>query len=155
MVQPIAYIVRPDSEFDLYLAQAVARLGSSAAARQAARAAYDVVHANGPSGPADQQSRPVLPLFLCGCFHSMPGYGPARGYGRVTTFFRVTVDEPPLAVLAAEDFGHADAHRYQLVLTGEMDRGVLKTGPRSPLASCCRTCRFVSPPGENEATSVR
>ena len=50
MVQPIAHIVFPDSESDLYLAQAVARLSSSPSAREVARAwiaAYDVAHASG------------------------------------------------------------------------------------------------------------
>ncbi len=54
MVQPIAHIVLPDSESDLYLTQAVARLSSSPAAREMARAwlaAYDVAHASGvPQG---------------------------------------------------------------------------------------------------------
>ncbi len=50
MVQPIAHIVLPDSDSDLYLTQAVARLSSSPAAREVARAwlaAYDVAHASG------------------------------------------------------------------------------------------------------------
>ena len=50
MVQPIAHIVFPDSKSDLYLTQAVARLSSSPAAREMARAwlaAYDMAHASG------------------------------------------------------------------------------------------------------------
>ncbi len=50
MVQPIAHIVFPDSESDLYLTQAVARLSSSPAAREMARAwlaAYDLGDASG------------------------------------------------------------------------------------------------------------
>jgi hypothetical protein len=49
MVQPIAHIVLPDSESDLYLTQAVARLSSSPAAREMARAwlaAYDLARAS-------------------------------------------------------------------------------------------------------------
>ena len=50
MVKPIAHIVLPNSESDLYLTQAVACLSSSPAARDMARAwlaAYDVAHASG------------------------------------------------------------------------------------------------------------
>ena len=65
MVQPIARIVFPDSESDLYLTQAVARLSSSPAAREMAHAwlaAYDVAHASGapqgqPIGNAERSFR--------------------------------------------------------------------------------------------------
>ena len=62
MAQPIAHIVFPDGESDLYLAHAVARLSSSPGAREMARAwlaAYDLAHASGapqaqPIGKADR-----------------------------------------------------------------------------------------------------
>ena len=50
MVQPIAHIVLPHSDSDLYLTQAIARLSSSPAAREVARAwlaAYNVAHTSG------------------------------------------------------------------------------------------------------------
>ena len=50
MVKPIAHIVIPNNESDLYLTKAVACLSSSPAARDMARAwlaAYDGAHASG------------------------------------------------------------------------------------------------------------
>ena len=50
MVKPIAHIVIPNNESDLYLTNAVACLSSSPAARDMARAwlaAYDGAHASG------------------------------------------------------------------------------------------------------------
>jgi hypothetical protein len=66
---------------------------------------------------------------------------------------RVTVDQFPLAAFAAEDFGHADAHRYRLVAPREGDPGVLKTCPEGEVAAGVLLKRFVSPPRANEAAS--
>jgi hypothetical protein len=66
MVPPIAHVVFPDGQSDLYLTQAVARLSSSPSAREAAcawLAAYDVARANGaPHCEAIGQAEAALHL---------------------------------------------------------------------------------------------
>jgi hypothetical protein len=47
----------------------------------------------------------------------------------------VAVDHLPVAVLAAEDLGHAQVHLGRFVLAGEQDRGVLQPGPIGQVAA--------------------